>query len=105
MENLRSLSNYDEANRIVKSPRRDDMQIYQDVCETLESDSLVNGSNIEVSVISGVVTLTGDVDSRNIKRVAEGLSEAIEGVVDVQNNLRIKRWDDYSPNYDTWSKY
>jgi hypothetical protein len=42
-----------------------------------------------VKVTSGVVTLTGTVDDRNAKRLAEGLAESVSGVQEVQNQLKV----------------
>ena len=50
----------------------------------------LDASDIEVQVSSGEVTLTGQVNSREEKRRAEDVAEAISGVKHVQNNLRVK---------------
>jgi len=42
-----------------------------------------------VKVSSGIVTLTGTVEDRNAKRMAEDLAESVSGVQEVQNQLKI----------------
>ena len=42
-----------------------------------------------VKVSGGVVTLTGTVEDRNAKRMAEDVAESISGVQEVQNQLRV----------------
>lgn len=42
-----------------------------------------------VKVSSGVVTLTGTVDDRNAKRMAEDVAESVSGVQEVQNQLKV----------------
>jgi hypothetical protein len=45
-------------------------------------------------VVGGEVTLTGTVESRYAKRLAEDLAESVSGVTHVQNNLRANRgWE------------
>ncbi|HEX5216155.1 MAG TPA: BON domain-containing protein, partial [Vicinamibacterales bacterium] len=54
-------------------------------------DGDLDASEIEVVVSSGEVTLRGDVESREAKRLAEDLAESIQGVYNVQNQLRVNR--------------
>lgn len=51
---------------------------------------LPRDSTIEVSVFDGIVTLTGVVRDRKSKYQAEYLVSQIQGVVDVENLLRIR---------------
>ena len=67
-----------------------DEQIKAEVEQVLTDDSWLDASNIQVSVQGGVVTLTGTVDSRDSKRLAEDLVDEVSGVKDVQNNLQIQ---------------
>lgn len=69
--------------------RRSDDRIREDVCEALTEDPRVDASRFEVRVQGGEVTLTGTVQSRDEKRLAEELAERVSGVTDVQNQLRI----------------
>lgn len=75
---------------IGKGPRgykRADDSIYEDVCGSLSLSPDVDASNIEVSVKEGIVYLTGTVESREQKKMAEFEIESISGVIDVQNGL------------------
>jgi osmotically-inducible protein OsmY len=77
-----------------KGPRgytRSDERIKEDVNDRLTDDWAVDASSIEVDVENCEVTLTGEVSSREEKRRAEDVAEAISGVRHVQNNLRIKQ--------------
>jgi hypothetical protein len=78
-----------------KGYKRSDESIFEDVCETLYLSRDVDASNIEVSIHAGCVRLVGEVESREVKRMAEIEVENISGVVDVQNELVIKRKELY----------
>jgi osmotically-inducible protein OsmY len=73
-----------------KGYTRSDDRIREDVNDRLTDDWRVDASNIDVSVSTGEVTLSGTVDSRDAKRRAEDLAENISGVKHVQNNLRVR---------------
>jgi osmotically-inducible protein OsmY len=68
---------------------RSDERIRENVCEALADDDRVDASNIEVTVKNGEVILTGTVDDRQSKRMAEECVENLSGVKDVQNQLRV----------------
>jgi osmotically-inducible protein OsmY len=74
-----------------KGYQRSDERINEEVCQCLCDDDDLDASNIEVSVSSGEVTLTGHVPDRQSKRRAEDLTERISGVQNVQNSLRVSR--------------
>lgn len=77
-----------------KGPRgyqRADERIEEDVNDRLSEDPQLDASNIEVSVKSSEVTLSGEVGSRADKRRAEDCVEAVSGVTNVQNNLRVRQ--------------
>jgi osmotically-inducible protein OsmY len=69
--------------------QRSDERIREDVNDRLTDDWRVDASDIEVTVSSGVVTLSGRVDNRDDKRRAEEIAEDVKGVKDVTNQLRI----------------
>ena len=69
---------------------RSDDRIREDINDRLTDDSYVDASEIDVTVSSGEVTLSGTVDHRMAKRRAEDIAEAISGVRHVQNNLRVR---------------
>ena len=52
---------------------------------------MVDASDIEVAVSGREVTLSGTVRSREEKRRAEDIAEAVSGVTHVQNNLRVQQ--------------
>ena len=73
-----------------KGYTRSDERIREDVNDRLTDDGWLDASDIEVQVSSSEVTLTGEVKSREEKRRAEDIADAVSGVKHVQNNLRIK---------------
>jgi hypothetical protein len=74
-----------------KGYTRSDERVLEDLHERLSEDSMIDASNISVSVANGEVTLDGFVDSRQSKRAAEDCCEQCSGVRHVQNNLRIQQ--------------
>jgi osmotically-inducible protein OsmY len=74
-----------------KGYTRSDDRIREDVNDRLSDDAFVDASEIEVTVSSCEVTLSGTVDSREAKRRAEDIAEQVSGVRHVQNNLRVQQ--------------
>jgi len=68
-----------------------DERVRERVCEALSDDHNIDATNIEVSVHKGEVTLTGSVDDRQTKRMAEDCVLQCSGVRDVHNQLRVHR--------------
>lgn len=68
-----------------------DDRVRERVCEALSDDHNIDATNIEVSVHKGEVTLTGTVDDRETKRMAEDCVLQCSGVRDVHNQLRVHR--------------
>jgi osmotically-inducible protein OsmY len=60
------------------------------VNEDLSLAGEIDASEIEVRVTNCVVTLDGEFETREEKRLAEDIAEAAPGVRDVHNNLRVK---------------
>jgi osmotically-inducible protein OsmY len=81
-----------------KNYRRSDERIKEDVNDRLGDDYYLDASDVEVAVDNSEVTLTGTVRNRNDKRRAEDLAEAVSGVTNVENRLRVKQsgYGDYS---------
>ena len=75
-------------------PRSEDDRILAGIHGHLADDLYVDASDIEVGVLNGEVTLSGTVDSRIAKRLAEDCCDSVLGVRDVRNNLRIRHPDD-----------
>lgn len=76
-----------------KGYKRSDSRIQEDINDRLTEDPYLDATDIEVMVAEGEVTLTGMVLNREDKRRAERLAEEVSGVGDVQNNLRLRRYD------------
>jgi len=77
-----------------KGPRnfmQSDERIAERVCEILTDDDRIDASEIDVNVKDGEVTLSGAVDDRRAKRLAEDIIEELPGVRDVQNRLRVRQ--------------
>jgi osmotically-inducible protein OsmY len=68
-----------------------DDRIRERVCEALSDDHNIDATDIDVSVHQGEVTLTGTVDDRSTKRMAEDCVLQCSGVRDVHNQLRVRR--------------
>ena len=79
------------AGRGPKGYTRSDERIREDVCERLSEDDLVDASDIEVRVSDRKVTLTGSVENRRMKHVAEDIAEAVSGVDDVDNQVTVRK--------------
>jgi hypothetical protein len=69
---------------------RSDDRIQEDVNDRLTWDGRIDASDVNVDVNDGVVTLTGSVDRRWDKRIAEDDADDVMGVVDVNNQLRVR---------------
>jgi osmotically-inducible protein OsmY len=74
--------------------RRSDERITEEINDRLTDHDELDAEEIEVNVTGGEVILTGTVDSRESKRLAEDLAESVAGVMQVQNQLRVSRRDD-----------
>lgn len=70
--------------------RRSDERIQEEASEHLTHDSHIDASEIEVSVSEGVITLSGTVENRRMKRLAENCVETLSGVTDVKNEIRVQ---------------
>jgi osmotically-inducible protein OsmY len=77
------------AGRGPKGYTRSDERIREDVSDKLMEHPDLDVSEIEVRVAKGEVTLSGSVDSRWAKRLAEDIAESCTGVRDVMNQLRV----------------
>ena len=71
-----------------KGYRRSDERIREEICDALTQHAHIDASEIEVRVKDGEVTLTGTVDRREEKRMAEDAVERVQGVREVHNQLR-----------------
>jgi hypothetical protein len=78
------------AGRGPKGWKRSDERIQEDVNEALARHPDLDASSIEVRVVNAEVTLTGVVEDRSDKRLAEDIAEEVFGVEDVHNELKIR---------------
>ncbi len=82
-------SHFEDGSRGYK---RNDLSIYDDVCETIRLSSIIDASDLSVEVKNGTVFLLGSVRSRVMKKLAEAIIENISGVFDVRNLLTVKNF-------------
>ena len=71
--------------------RRADDRILDDVNDRLMWHGYVDATDIQVDVNDGVVTLSGTVNTRREKRMAEDAAESVSGVEDVTNQIQIRQ--------------
>ena len=69
---------------------KSDSEIERDVEAELQSDPIVDATDIAVAVKSGVVTLTGFVRSYSEKLDAEAAAKRVAGVVGLANDLEVR---------------
>ncbi|HET8650530.1 MAG TPA: BON domain-containing protein [Gemmatimonadales bacterium] len=79
------------AGRGPRNYHRSDERIEEDLNEQLTRHSGLDASDIDVQVKSGEVTLSGSVDSRWAKRMAEDIAETCSGVTDVHNQIKVRQ--------------
>lgn len=77
-----------------KNYRRSDERIREEISDRLTENEWLDASDIDVVVKDGEVMLTGSVDSRYAKRLAEDIADSVAGVNNVQNNLRVQNYDE-----------
>jgi hypothetical protein len=81
-----------KVKRIVRNPKnykRSDERIREDICDRLSVSDEVDPGDIEVMVANGEVTLTGTVETRQMKFIAEEMADEVPGVHEVHNQLRV----------------
>lgn len=69
--------------------QRSDDRIKEDICERMSHHGNLDASELEVRVNNCEVTLSGSVQDREAKRMAEHLAESVSGVRDVHNQIRV----------------
>lgn len=83
-----------------KGYKRSDDRIKEEVCERLTQHGYIDPTDIEVDVDNGEVSLNGEVEDRQMKRLAEDLAESVTGVIDIHNNLTIRNRTPSSGRFD-----
>jgi osmotically-inducible protein OsmY len=87
----RSQADYQShAGKGPKGWQRSDERIREEVNEALARHPEIDASEIEVRVEKAEVTLTGTVDDRRTKRLAEDIVERVFGVKEVENKVKVK---------------
>jgi hypothetical protein len=79
------------AGRGPKNYVRSDDRLLEDINERLTENPYLDASDMEVRVKNGEVTLSGAVDDRRAKRLAEDIAESVTGVKEVHNELKSQR--------------
>jgi len=74
-----------------KGYKRTDERIREDLNDRLAHQDRLDPSDIEVSVANGEVTLTGTVQIRHEKFLAEEIADDVGGVTEIHNQLRVRR--------------
>jgi hypothetical protein len=74
-----------------KNYRRSDERITEEINDRLYRHPDIDASDIVVVVKEADVTLSGTVDSRRAKYLAEDLCDQVMGVKDVNNQLRVRK--------------
>lgn len=85
---------WSDRNRDRHGPKgyaRSDERVREDICDEFMRNHAMDPSEIDVTCEEGVVTMRGEVDSRNEKFMAERIASSVLGVLDVNNQLRIRR--------------
>jgi hypothetical protein len=73
-----------------KGYRRSSERIQEEISDRLMTHPDIDASDIEVRVGDGIVTLSGMVEDRHEKRLAEYIAEDALGVDDVDNQLKVR---------------
>jgi hypothetical protein len=70
--------------------QRSNEQIQEEICERLRTHPDVDARDIHVRVAEGMVTLTGSVESKHQRRVADLIAEDALGTERVKNELHVR---------------
>jgi osmotically-inducible protein OsmY len=71
--------------------QRPDEAIWEDIHDHLATNPDLDATGVEIVVEDGDVTLTGRVDTREAKWLAEEIARAVPGVVELHNRLKVAR--------------
>ena len=70
---------------------RSDEAIWEDIHDHFATNHDLDATEIEIVVEEGDVTLTGRVDTREAKWLAEEIARGVAGVADLHNRLKVAR--------------
>ncbi|MNL67060.1 periplasmic protein [compost metagenome] len=76
-------------NRVERLDFQTDEEIAQQVREAIAGQGAIALDKLSVTVLNGVVTLSGQVDSKELKRLTAELAYDVPSVIDVHNLLSI----------------
>ncbi len=82
-----------------KNYRRSDERITEEVNDRLYRHPDIDASDIDVTVREAEVTLSGTVDDRRAKYLAEDLVDQVMGVKEVNNQLRVRKHERAGSSY------
>lgn len=68
---------------------RSDESIVDELIARMTDHDQLDATEILLMVEDGVVTLTGEVPERRMKHIAEDLADAVHGVRDIENRIRV----------------
>ncbi len=71
--------------------QRSDERIREEVSDRLSQHGRIDASDMDVQVQNGEVTLGGNANSRDEKRMAEDVAASVPGVSDVNNQIKVKQ--------------
>jgi len=80
------------ANKTGRGPKgykRSDERIKEEVCDLLTRHPEIDPSEVDITVTSSEIILSGTVGNRREKRLIEDLVSNVSGVTDVNNELRV----------------
>lgn len=88
---------------VVPDVNNTDEEIRQDVEQALEQDPFVSDAEIETTVETGIVTLSGITDTYFEKYQADEVASSVNGVVDIVNNIEVDYEElTYEPMFYDW---
>lgn len=91
---FRNWSRGPHAGRGPRGYRRSDDRIHAELCDRLTEAPDIDATDLEVEVRDGRVILSGGVPDRWMKHRAEDLADAVLGVTEVENRVRVLRRGD-----------
>jgi hypothetical protein len=71
-----------------KGYRPRDERLYEVICERLTEHRAIDASELSVAVDQGIVTVSGTVPNRAMKRAVEEVIAEVLGVVHIQNDVK-----------------
>lgn len=71
--------------------QRPDERMREDIIDRMTQHGQLDASDIDIAVANGEVTLTGSVNTRSEKHIAEEIAESVSGVRDVTNQLKVRQ--------------